>query len=50
MEDMEKHAPKNDIIALGQTFVDLYGEQLGSSLKDMLSFKKTLGAPLLALQ
>ncbi|MBI2790555.1 MAG: DUF2090 domain-containing protein [Gammaproteobacteria bacterium] len=32
-----------DIIALGQSFVDLCGEQIGSSLKDMLSFKKTIG-------
>lgn len=33
-----------DIIALGQSFVDFYGQQLGSPLKDMLSFKKYVGA------
>ncbi|MBS0287578.1 MAG: DUF2090 domain-containing protein [Proteobacteria bacterium] len=32
-----------DIIALGQSFVDFYGEQQGTGLKDMLSFKKHVG-------
>lgn len=32
-----------DIITLGQSYVDLIGEQIGSSLKDMMSFKKHVG-------
>lgn len=32
-----------DIIALGQSCIDFYGEQQGTGLKDMLSFKKHVG-------
>ncbi len=35
--------PIFDIIVIGQSFVDFYGEQIGASLKDMLSFKKHVG-------
>lgn len=31
------------LIALGQSHADFYGDQIGSSLKDMLSFKKYVG-------
>lgn len=42
-QDMKKQSSKNDIVILGQPFIELYGEQIGSSLKEMLSFKKTVG-------
>jgi 5-dehydro-2-deoxygluconokinase len=32
-----------DIITLGPSFVDFYGEQKGASLKEMLTFKKSVG-------
>lgn len=34
---------KLDLICLGRAAVDLYGEQLGSPLEDMQTFKKSLG-------
>ena len=34
---------KLDVICLGRAAVDLYGEQIGSCLEDMSSFKKYLG-------
>ncbi len=40
---MKTQAHTFDIIALGQSFVDLFGEQQGASLKDMMSFKKHVG-------
>ena len=37
-------APKNlDVITLGRTSVDLYGQQVGGRLEDMASFAKYLG-------
>jgi len=32
-----------DVICLGRAAVDLYGQQIGSSLEDMGSFAKYLG-------
>lgn len=32
-----------DIIAVGQLYIDFHGVQIGSSLKDMVSFKKNIG-------
>lgn len=40
---MKRQSLKSDIAILGQPFVDLYGEQIGSSLEEMLSFKKMIG-------
>ena len=32
-----------DVICVGRAAVDLYGEQIGGRLEDMLSFAKYLG-------
>jgi 5-dehydro-2-deoxygluconokinase len=35
--------PTLDLICIGRAAVDLYGEQIGGRLEDMLSFAKYLG-------
>src|ERR1700678_4455244 len=36
-------APTLDVIAIGRSSVDLYGEQVGGRLEDMASFSKAVG-------
>lgn len=40
---MSASAPELDLIAIGRCGIDLYGEQLGGRLEDMLSFAKYAG-------
>ena len=35
--------PPLDIVAIGRSCIDLYGEQVGGRLEDMLSFAKYVG-------
>jgi 5-dehydro-2-deoxygluconokinase len=34
-----------DVITIGRSSVDLYGQQIGGRLEDMGSFAKSVGAP-----
>src|SRR5512146_1430597 len=36
-------APRLDVIAIGRSSVDLYGEQVGGRLEDMATFSKAVG-------
>ena len=40
---MPQHVPRLDLIAVGRSCVDLYGEQVGGRLESMLSFAKYIG-------
>src|SRR5450631_1277583 len=40
---MPQHVPRLDLIAVGRSCVDLYGEQVGGRLESMVSFAKYIG-------
>ena len=37
------HMPQLDVITIGRSSVDLYGQQIGSRLEDIASFAKSVG-------
>jgi 5-dehydro-2-deoxygluconokinase len=39
----DRSAPALDIITIGRSSVDLYGQQIGSRLEDVASFAKSVG-------
>ncbi|MGH6859064.1 MAG: bifunctional 5-dehydro-2-deoxygluconokinase/5-dehydro-2-deoxyphosphogluconate aldolase, partial [Phyllobacterium sp.] len=41
--DKAKHGKQLDVIAIGRSSVDLYGQQFGSRLEDITSFAKSVG-------
>ena len=41
--DAERLAPTLDVITIGRSSVDLYGQQIGSRLEDVSSFAKSVG-------
>ena len=40
---MDRHGTRLDVITIGRASVDLYGQQIGSRLEDVLSFAKSVG-------
>lgn len=42
-QDTDKPAPRLDVITIGRSSVDLYGQQIGSRLEDVASFAKSVG-------
>jgi 5-dehydro-2-deoxygluconokinase len=42
-EDVGEPAPRLDVITIGRSSVDLYGQQIGSRLEDVASFAKSVG-------